>query len=102
MPDWADQAPFGTITRTANELSVVCAEERVPHATKCETGYVAIGVEGTLPPELVGVMVSLAAPLADAGIPIIAIGTYDTDYVLVREPDLERAIEALRAAGHSF
>ena len=57
-------------------------------------------VAGTLAPELVGVMVSLALPLADAGIPILAIGTYDTDYVLVRHSDLENAFQALRAAGH--
>ena len=63
-------------------------------------GYVAMRVEGTLPPELVGVLVSLAKPLADAGIPILAIGTHDTDYVLVREVDVERAVDALRRAGH--
>jgi len=101
IPDWADGAPFTSITRTATELSIVCAEQRVPRGTQCETGYVALGVEGTLAPDLVGVMVSLATPLADAGIPIIAIGTYDTDYILVPAGDQDRALEALRAAGHS-
>ena len=62
--------------------------------------YAAMRVEGTLAPELVGILVALAVPLADAGIPILAIGTYDTDYVLVRDRDLEHAIRALRAAGH--
>ena len=63
-------------------------------------GYVAMRVEGTLAPELVGVLASLAKPLADAGIPILAIGTHDTDYVLVRAADLERAVGALQRAGH--
>jgi hypothetical protein len=89
-----------SITRTDDELSIVCAEDRVPGSTQCERGFAAIRVAGTLAPELVGVMVSLAAPLADAGLPILAIGTYDTDYVLVRHCDLGDALEALREAGH--
>jgi len=80
----------------------VCAADRVPDDVKAERGYAVIGVEGTLAPELVGVLVSLAAPLADAGIPILAIGTYDTDYVLVRDATLERAVSALRDAGHDI
>ncbi len=100
IPRWADGSGFVTISRTESELSVVCAADRVPADVKAERGYAVIGVEGTLAPELVGVLVSLAAPLADAGIPILAIGTYDTDYVLVRDATLERAVAALRDAGH--
>lgn len=100
IPEWANGVSFVSITRTADELSIVCAEDRVPASTRCERGFAAVRVAGTLAPELVGVMVSLARPLADAGIPILAIGTYDTDYVLVRHADLENAIRALRAAGH--
>jgi len=73
----------------------------VPAGTQCERDFAALGVEGTLAPDLVGVMVSIATPLADAGIPVLAIGTYDTDYVLVRESDLEAAVAALRGAGHA-
>lgn len=101
IPEWANGASFVSITRTGDELSIVCSEERVPAGTQCERGFAAIRVAGTLAPELVGVMVSLAAPLADAGIPILAIGTYDTDYVLVRHSDLDNAVQALRAAGHN-
>ena len=72
----------------------------MPRDTECMRGYAAFRVEGTLAPELVGVLVSLAEPLAGAGIPILAIGTHDTDYMLVREVDLERAIGALRHGGH--
>jgi hypothetical protein len=100
VPEWAEGDGFLSITRTTDELSIVCADALVPPGTQCLRGYVAMRVEGTLAPELVGVLVSLATPLADAGIPILAIGTHDTDYVLVREADLESAIAALRQGGH--
>jgi len=100
VPSWANGPGFVSITRTADELSIVCDEAVVPQGTECMRGYLAMRVGGTLAPELVGILVSLATPLADAGIPILAIGTHDTDYVLVREADLERAIGALQRAGH--
>jgi hypothetical protein len=100
VPEWVVGPGFVSITRTSDELSIVCAEDRVPAGMQCERSYAAMRVAGTLAPELVGVLVSLAAPLADARIPMLAIGTYDTDYVLVRHADLENAVEALRAAGH--
>ena len=99
-PEWADGPGFVSITRTTDELSVVCAEDRVPSGVACERGFAAMRVEGTLAPDLVGVLTSLARPLADAGIPILAIGTYDTDYVLVRERDVHLAMAALGKAGH--
>ncbi|HTK54606.1 MAG TPA: ACT domain-containing protein [Gemmatimonadaceae bacterium] len=100
VPSWANGPGFVSITRTDDELSIVCAEAVVPRGTACLRGYAAMRVEGTLAPELVGILVSLAKPLADAGIPILAIGTHDTDYVLVREVDLDRAVAALQRAGH--
>jgi len=100
VPSWANGPGFVSITRTDDELSIVCAEALVPRGTQCMRDYVAMRVEGTLAPELVGVLVSLAEPLADAGIPILAIGTHDTDYVLVREADLDRAVGALQHGGH--
>jgi len=100
VPSWANGPGFVSITRTDDELSIVCAEALVPRGTQCMRDYVAMRVEGTLAPELVGVLVSLAEPLADAGIPILAIGTHDTDYVLVREADLDRAVGALQHVGH--
>ena len=81
---------------------MVCPEGSVPSGVRQIRGYVAIGVEGPLAPELVGVLASMATPLADASIPIVAIGTFDTDYVLVRAIDLDRATTALRTAGHSI
>lgn len=102
IPEWAAGGELTSITRTRDELSIVCAEDRVPAGTRCERGYAGLRVEGPLAPEMVGVLVSLATPLADAGIPILAIGTYDTDYVLVRDRDVGRARQALQAAGHDL
>ena len=102
IPTWADGPGFVSITRTGEELSVVCPEDRVPSDVRSERGYAAIGVEGPLAPDLVGVLVSLAMPLAEAGIPIFVVGTFDTDYLLVRDASLERAATVLRAAGHHF
>jgi len=100
IPDWAVGAGFTSITRTADELSIVCAEDRVPPHIVQIRGLVAIRVAGTLAPDLVGVLASLANPLAEGQVPILAIGTHDTDYVLVRAADLARALDALRGAGH--
>ena len=100
VPAWASGDGFVCVTRTAEELSVICPEGRVPSDVRQIRGYVAIGVDGPLAPELVGVLASMATPLAEASIPIVAVGTFDTDYVLVRAIDLDRATTALRAAGH--
>ena len=102
VPTWASGAGLVCITRTSGELSIVCPEDRVPPGVRRISGYVAIGVKGPLAPELVGVLASMATPLADASIPIVAIGTFDTDYVLVRATDLNRAAHALSAAGHTI
>jgi len=100
VPEWAFGAGFVSITRTSDELSIVCTEERVPSELPRIGDLVALRVVGTLAPDLVGVLASLANPLADAGVPILAIGTHDTDYVLVQADQLGRAVGALRAAGH--
>ena len=102
VPAWADGSLFVSVTRTRDELSVVCEDERVPPDAICERDYAAMRVVGTLAPNLVGVLASLAGPLAEAHVPILAIGTYDTDYVLVRRDDLGRAVDALRRAGHDL
>ena len=102
VPAWASGDGLVCVTRTSEELSVVCPEDRVPSDARQMGGYVAIGVAGPLAPELVGVLASMATPLADASVPIVAIGTFDTDYLLVRAVDLDRAMTALRAAGHSI
>jgi hypothetical protein len=100
LPSWAAGGPFVSITRTAEELSVVCPEEAVPEGVPCERGWRCLRVAGTLDFALVGVLASLAVPLAEAGVSVYAISTFDTDYLLVRGGSLERAVEALGRAGH--
>lgn len=88
------------MTRTPEELSVVCSEEHVPEGVEAERGWRAFGLEGPLDFSIVGVLASVASPLAAAGISIFAVSTYDTDYVLVKGALLETATAALRKAGH--
>jgi hypothetical protein len=104
-PDWAQgggvqAGALSARVRTAEELSVVCAQELVPPGVQADIGWRALKVTGPLDFTLVGVLAGLARPLADAGVSIFAISTYDTDYVLVKEIDLERAIQALLGAGY--
>jgi hypothetical protein len=101
LPPWAiGQVAFLTVSRTPDELSITAVQSVVPPGTRCERDYRALRVRGTLPPDLVGILLSIADPLARAGLAIFAISTYDTDYVLVKARDLPAALEALRAAGH--
>ena len=79
---------------------MVCAEQAVPLEVRHEAGFRALRVMGSLDLQLVGILLSLAQPLAEAGISVFSLSTFDTDYVLVRERDLERAVAALRSAGH--
>ena len=86
------------MTRTADELSVVCDEEQAPEGGRCETGWRCIAVQGPLPFWATGILASLAGPLAEARISIFALSTFDTDFVLVQESDLARALWPLLAA----
>jgi hypothetical protein len=100
IPPWATADAFFSITRSADELSVVCPQEAVPEGVKCERGWRCLRVAGKMPFTVVGVLASLTAPLADAGISVFAISTFDTDYLLVKETQLPAALAALRRAGH--
>ena len=86
---------FFSITRTKEELSVVCHEEKVPQNVKVEKGWRCLKVEGPLDFGLTGILSSLALPLAEAKISIFAISTFDTDYILVKKENLQKAIEVL-------
>jgi hypothetical protein len=105
IPSWALAGGFFSVTRSTDELSIVC-EERVcrehlvPAGVRIELGWVALRLEGPFPFSMTGVLASFLEPLAEAKIPIFAISTFDTDYVLVKREDLERAVTALEAAGH--
>lgn len=100
LPPWVGSGDFLSITRTPEELSLVCPERDVPADIQSTRGWACLKVEGPLDFSLTGVLATLAGTLAEAGVPLFAISTYDTDYLLVRENDLARAEAALTAAGH--
>ncbi len=102
VPAWVHRSAFFSVSRSRDELSVVCEEKLVPKSVRCEVGWRAIKVKGTLDPALIGVLASLANPLTEAKVSIFSISTYDTDYLLVRHKKLQQAKEALVAAGHRF
>jgi hypothetical protein len=101
LPWWAARSSFLSLTRTAEETSVVCEARLVPEAVGSERGFRALRVDGTLAFQETGVLVSLGTPLATAGVPIFVVSTFDTDYILVAGPLLAEAVGALRKAGHS-
>jgi len=90
------------VARAPGELSVVCREERRPAGAHAETGFRALAVRGPLDFSLVGILAGLCGVLADAAISVFAISTFDTDYLLVRDRDLDAAASALRAAGYQI
>jgi hypothetical protein len=90
-----------SVTRTADELSIVCADAIVPVSVRAERAFRALRVQGTLDFALVGALEALLRPLAAAGISVFVLSTFDTDWVLVREPALATAVAALRDAGHA-
>jgi len=101
IPPWVGRSrEFTSVTRTTQELSIVCARDDVPEDVQIEGPWRAFRVQGPLVMTLIGVVAALANPLADAGISIFAISTFDTDYILVHEPDFDAAVDALTEAGH--
>jgi uncharacterized protein len=100
VPAWATGGPFFSVTRTQDELSVVCPEDVVPESISRERGWRAFRLEGPFDLSMVGILASVASPLAAAGASIFAVSTFDTDYVLVREEQLDLAVDTLRASGH--
>ena len=102
LPAWALLGEFFSVTRTTDELSIVCPQALVPAQVQAERGWRALKVAGPLDFALTGILASLAGALAKAGISIFAISTYDTDYVLVKAETLERACDLLRAQGHQI
>lgn len=106
LPDLSQvafQDEFLFLGKTDEELSLVCAASSVPqNALIREDGWRALRVDGTLDFSLVGILSTLSAVLAENKIAVFAVSTYNTDYLLVRSADLERALSALAAAGHQI
>lgn len=97
IPGWFQAGIFSSITRSPDELSVTCDEALVPDGLTCERGFRIFKFEGPFEFDAVGILVQAAAPLAEAKIPIMAISSYDTDYLMVKQARLADAIQVLQA-----
>ena len=100
VPPWAMQGTFFSVTRTSMELSIVCDMAAVPPGVRAEPDWRILAVQGPLDFGLTGIIAELAGHLAAAAISVFVVATYDTDYLLVRDAALSRAVAALRDAGH--
>lgn len=98
IPIWAKTGRFFSLTQTPDELSIVCEQAVVPAGVQCEGDWRVFKVVGPLDFSLTGILASIANPLAQAKISLFAVSTFDTDYVLVKNVDWTRALEALQAA----
>ena len=99
-PDAPAPADFWSVTRTEDELSVICLEGAVPDGAEVQRGWRGLQVAGPLDFALTGVAAALTAPLAEAGVSVLPVATFDTDYLFVRSETLDVAVAALAVAGH--
>jgi len=102
VPGWATNGEFASITRTADELSIVCPAANLPPDVSSLHFWICLKLEGPFPFSQTGVLVSFIEPLSNNGIPIFAISTFDTDYVLIQEEFAGAAVNGLQASGHEF
>lgn len=93
---------FISVTRTADELSIVCLEENIPEGAKAEVGWICFKLHGPFAFDQTGILAGFVGPLADYGIPIFAVSTFDTDYVFIKPEFAGMAKDALRAASHEL
>ncbi|MCB0333440.1 MAG: ACT domain-containing protein [Bdellovibrionales bacterium] len=102
IPSWAIEGNFFTVSRTADELSIVCDSRQVPSTVKAEHGWNCLKVEGPLDFSLTGILASLVSPLGESGISIFALSTFDTDYLLIGKDNFSKAKEILTASSHTI
>lgn len=100
IPDWATKGDFTSITRSADELSIVCPADNLPPDVHSPHHWICLKLEGPFPFSMTGVLLSFIEPLSSNGVPIFAISTYDTDYVLIQKEFSGTALEFLQRAGH--
>jgi len=107
IPEWVKNSEFYSITRTSDELSIVCSEENIPDSIlnnyiRCEKDWRILKIEGPLDFSLIGILASISTILAQKGISIFAVSTYETDYILVKNKDIDSAIAALVSEGYEI
>ena len=102
VPAWTTHGEFTSITRTSDELSVVCLSENVPPEIRPPQHWVCLKLQGPFPFSLTGVLLSFIEPLSSNSVPIFAISTYDTDFVLIQEEFAGTTFDLLQKAGHEM
>jgi hypothetical protein len=102
IPDWATKGEFTSATRTTDEVSIVCPAQDIPENGAPALRWMCLKLEGPFPFSQTGVLLSFIEPLSNNGIPIFAISTYDTDYILIPEEHSSHAADLLREAGHEY
>ena len=102
VPDWATKGEFSSITRTSDELSIVCPTENLPSDVYSPHRWMCLKLEGPFPFSQTGILLSFIEPLSSKGIPIFAISTYDTDYILIQEEFVGASLSILDEAGHEL
>ncbi|MCD1295149.1 ACT domain-containing protein [Methanocella sp. CWC-04] len=102
IPEWVIGSEFYSVTKTYDELSVVCPQRNIPEGVKYNKGWRCLKVQGPLDFSLTGILASLAMPLASAGVSIFVFSSYDTDHIMVKGYDLDNAVKVLADAGHTI
>ena len=95
IPEWTQHSDFFSVTKTCDELSIVCSEDAIPNDIKSEKDWRILKIQGPLDFSLIGILASISTILAQKGISIFAVSTYDTDYILIKNKAIDSAIEAL-------
>jgi hypothetical protein len=101
VPAWAARGEFWSVTRSGDDVSVVCPEDAPPDGVQCEPGWCTLQLEA-LSFAQTGILDSVVEPLAHSGISLLVVSAYDTNYILVKEGDCSRAITVLSEAGHTI
>jgi hypothetical protein len=102
IPEWALAGAFTSVTRTADELSIVCPADNLPPSVNSPHHWICLKLKGPFAFSQVGILAAFINPLAQSGVPIFAISTFDTDYVLIQEEFAGAASKALAEAGHQL
>jgi len=102
IPEWASRGEFTSISRSSEELSIVCPADNLPGDVNTPHHWVCLKLEGPFPFSQTGVLLSFIAPLSNNCVPIFAVSTYDTDYVLIQEEFEGAALNLLQKSGHQL
>ncbi|HEY3272396.1 MAG TPA: ACT domain-containing protein [Methanocella sp.] len=101
LPAWATSSDFYSITRTFDELSIVCPQDQVPAGVDLNKNWRCLKVQGPLGFSITGILASISMPLSTEGVSVFVFSSYDTDHIMVKQYELEKAIEVLQKAGHT-